>query len=104
MDYFLGMSVDDTGKEVRLSQSHYVQRIIDSRCGYSDLSEVDTPMAEGLSITKDPDDELFEDFDMRSKIGSLMFAMVCTRPDICYAVSYLARFTTHPSRAVCNAG
>jgi len=104
VDYFLGMSVDDTGKEVRLSQSHYVQRIIDSRCGYSDLSEVDTPMAEGLSITKDPDDELFEDFDIRSKIGSLMFAMVCTRPDICYAVSYLARFTTHPSRAVCNAG
>ena len=103
VDYFLGMSVDDTGKEVRLSQSHYVQRIIDSRCGYSDLSEVDTPMAEGLSITKDPDDELFEDFDIRSKIGSLMFAMVCTRPDICYAVSYLARFTTHPSRAVCNA-
>jgi len=102
VDYFLGMSVDDTGKEVRLSQSHYVQKIID-RCGYSDLSEVDTPMAEGLSITKDPDDELFEDFDIRSKIGSLMFAMVCTRPDICYAVSYLARFTTHPSRAVCSA-
>ena len=63
VDYFLGMSVEDTGKEVRLSQSHYVQKIID-RCGYGDLSEVDTPMAEGLSITKDPDDELFEGFDI----------------------------------------
>ena len=32
-----------------------------------------------------------------------MFAMVCTRPDICWAVSYLARFTNHPSKEVCVA-
>ena len=102
VDYFLGMSVEDTGAEVRLCQSHYVQKIID-RYGYGDLSEVETPMAEGLTLTKDPNDVLFEDFDIRSKVGSLMFAMVCTRPDICYAVSYLARFAIHPSKEVCNA-
>jgi len=102
VDFFLGMSLEDTGREVSINQTHYIQKIID-RYGYGDLSEVDTPMAEGLSLTKNPDDQLYEDFDIRSKIGSLMFAMVCTRPDICYAVSYLARFTTHPSREVCTA-
>ena len=40
---------------------------------------------------------------MKSKIASLMFAAVCTRPDIAFAVSYLARFTNHPSQLVCQA-
>jgi hypothetical protein len=60
-------------------------------------------MIEKYQIDKDPDDEFYEDFDLRSKIGSLMFASVCTRPDISFAVGYLARFTNHPSKQVCNA-
>jgi hypothetical protein len=103
LEYFLGMSVTDTpGADLSLSQLHYVDKII-SRFGHDELSEVDTPMVEGLSLRRSPDDVLYENFDIRSKIGSLMFAMVCTRPDICYAVSYLARFTNHPSKEVCVA-
>ena len=29
-------------------------------------------------------------------IGSLMYAMVCTRPDIAHAVGVLSRYTSHP--------
>ena len=32
-----------------------------------------------------------------------MYAAINTRPDICQAVSYIARFTNHPSTAVCEA-
>ena len=103
LEYFLGMSVTDTpGADLSLSQLHYVEKII-TRFGYDELSEVDTPMVEGLSLRRNPDDVLYENFDIRSKIGSLMLAMVHTRPDICYAVSYLARFTNHPSKEVCVA-
>ena len=103
LDFFLGMSVDDTsGIDVKLSQFHYLEKIV-AKFGYNGLPEVATPMVEGLALVKNPDDFLYEDFDIRSKIGSLMYAMVCTRPDICYAVSYLARFTEHPSKEVCVA-
>ena len=27
---------------------------------------------------------------------------VCTRPDVMFAVSYIARFTNHPSKEVCK--
>ena len=36
-------------------------------------------------------------------IGSLMYAMYCTRPDIIFAVCKLSRFTSNPSVEYWNA-
>ena len=33
-----------------------------------------------------------------SAVGSLMYAMVCTRPDIGYAVEVVSRFMSNPAR------
>ena len=33
-----------------------------------------------------------------SAVGSLMYAMVCTRPDIAYAVGVVSRFLSNPGR------
>jgi len=63
----------------------------------------DTPMNEKTKLIKDSSDELFHDFDLKGKIGSLMYLSVCTRPDICYAVSSIARMSNHPSKEVCKA-
>ena len=32
-------------------------------------------------------------------VGSLMYAMMCTRPDICYAVGLVSRFQSNPGLA-----
>ena len=32
-----------------------------------------------------------------SAVGSLMYAMLCTRPDICFAVGMVSRFQSDPS-------
>jgi hypothetical protein len=29
-------------------------------------------------------------------VGSLMYAMLCTRPDICYAVNIVSRYQSNP--------
>ena len=34
-------------------------------------------------------------FPSASVVGSLMYAMLCTRPDICYAVSMVSRFQSN---------
>jgi hypothetical protein len=104
LDWYLGIGIQEVPEGIFLTQEKYVEKIAD-KYGYNFNVEdtIDTPMVDNLSIIKDPADELFNDFDMKSRIGSLMFASVCTRPDIAYAVSYLARYTTHPSKEVCKA-
>ena len=31
-----------------------------------------------------------------STVGSLMYAMLCTRPDICFAVGVMSRYQSNP--------
>ena len=33
-----------------------------------------------------------------SAVGSLMYAMLCTRPDICYSVGMVSRYQSNPGR------
>ena len=60
------------------------------------IKTLETPLKEKYAILKDPEDELFHNFKIKEKLGSLMFTAVSVRLDIAFAVSYIARFTTHP--------
>ena len=44
------------------------------------------------------DDEIFNQKDYASIIGSLRYATDCTRLDIAYAVGVLSKFTSKPSK------
>ena len=44
------------------------------------------------------DDEIFNQKDYASNIGSLRYATDCTRLDIAYVIEVLSRFTSKPSR------
>jgi hypothetical protein len=96
----LGVKFRDNGNSIFLDQSDYVKKLM---VKYNINGTANTPMIANLAISKDKEDVLDKDFNTNGKIGSLMYAAVSTRPDIMYAVSYIARFTNHPSKAVCNA-
>ena len=49
------------------------------------------------------DDEIFNQKDYASIIGSLHYATNCTRPDIACAIGVLSRFTSKPSKDHCLA-
>ena len=70
---------------------------------------VSTPLAAHfkLSVNQSPSNEA-EKLDMQrvpyaSAVGSLMYAMVCTRPDIAHAVGTVSRFLSNPGREHWNA-
>ena len=102
VDWYLGISIDDRGDYVCMSQKDYVDKMLQK---YEiDLTRTEeTPMNDKVKLIKNAQDELDHNFDIKGKIGSLMYLAVCTRPEIAYAVSVIARMSNHPSRTVCNA-
>ena len=91
----LGMDIwrDAEGNVLTLSQSRYAQKIID-RFGMSTARGIATPM--------DPAVDLYVDSPRTSEpyqsaIGSLMYLMVGTRPDLAFCVGRLAKFVSCPT-------
>ncbi|RVX09023.1 Retrovirus-related Pol polyprotein from transposon TNT 1-94 [Vitis vinifera] len=84
-----------------LSQKAYIDKVL-SRFGMSNCAPGDTPVAKGdkFSLHQCPKNELekkdMERFPYASAIGSLMYAQVCTRPDIAYIVGMLGRYLSNP--------
>ena len=59
---------------------------------------VSTPIATGTKLLKATDDnELVEQKQYQSMVGSQMYAMLCTRPDIAYGVSQVSQYNSNPS-------
>lgn len=60
-----------------------------------------TPLGAHLNLTKEQSPKTNEDkvtmdkVPYASAVGSLMYAMVCTRPDIAYAVGVVSRFMSN---------
>ena len=87
----------------QLSQAKYIGRIL-KRFNMSDAKAVSTPLASRFLLSKDqsPKTEEEEGFMAKvpyaSAIRSLMYAMVCTRPDIAYAMGSVSRFMTNPEK------
>ena len=71
----------------------------------SDAKPVSTPLASHFHLSKDQSPETEEEREFMAKvpyasaIGSLMYAMVCTKPDIGYAVGVVSRFMSNPGKA-----
>jgi hypothetical protein len=101
-DWYLGLAIEHGDGSVFIHQKDYVNKMLEKYDLADEKPEL-TPMIDKYVIVKDINDELFEEFDIRGKIGSLMYLAVCSRPDIAFAVCYLARFITHPSSKVCIA-
>ena len=79
--------------EVYIGQTKYVQEVLE-RFEWTEGKEYCTPLAvnHGLRAFQEGDEVHPDQERYPELIGSLMYLMVCTRPDIAHAVSVLARF------------
>ena len=84
-----------------LSQKGYIEKVL-KRFGMQNSKPGDTPVAKGdkFSLNQCPKNDLevkeMQKIPYASAVGSLMYAQVCTRPDIAYIVGMLGRYLSNP--------
>ncbi|CAM8882858.1 unnamed protein product [Rhodiola kirilowii] len=92
-DVILGIKITRTSDGFVLSQSHYVDKILD-KFGKESQGVCWTPIEMTQHLSKNKGDSISQ-LEYSKVIGSLMYLMNCTRPDIAYTVSRLARYTSN---------
>lgn len=94
VDMILGIKVRKNSGGYSLSQTHYVDKIVSK---FSDLNfkESNSPYDTSVKLEENSG-RAIDQLKYASAIGSLMYAMHCTRPDIAFAVCKLSRYTSNP--------
>ncbi|CAI7787791.1 unnamed protein product [Closterium sp. NIES-53] len=91
---YLGLRItrDRAQCTITLTQSHMVQQVL-QRFGFTYSSPQSTPLSNSHSLSAPPSDESVEPSGPYPElVGWLMYLMTCTRPDLAYPLSLLARY------------
>ncbi|KAL5863382.1 hypothetical protein ACOSQ3_000896 [Xanthoceras sorbifolium] len=101
----LGMRItrNRQNRRIWLSQERYVEKVLE-RFNMSKAKSVSSPLASHFKLNASQCPSSKEEKSEMSKVpyasvvGSLMYAMVCTRPDIAHAVGVVSRFLSNPGK------
>ena len=92
------MCITCKGRAIHLDQCTYLQKVVE-RCGMQNAKTASTPLPAGYYAAKNTEPV---DTELRSRfqtvIGSLLYLMLGTRPDIAFAVTHLSRHAANPSQ------
>ena len=103
--YILGIKIyrDRSRRLLGLSQSTYIDKVL-SRFNMQNSKRGFLPMSHGVHLSKamcprtQAEKDKMDKVPYASAIGSIMYAMICTRPDIAYAVSMTSRYQASPGK------
>ncbi|CAI7817997.1 unnamed protein product [Closterium sp. NIES-53] len=91
---YLGLQItrDRAQRTITLTHSHMVHQVL-QRFGFQYSSPQPTPLSTNHSLSAPPSDESVEPSGPYPELVScLMYLMTCTRPDLAYSLSLLARY------------
>ena len=95
--FLLGLGITYTTEGIVLTQELYIGTIL-SRFGMENSNTISTPLPKAITLTKgtmeQPKDQVTT---YQSMIGSLMYLVTGTRPDLAYTISFLAQFSSYPT-------
>jgi Reverse transcriptase (RNA-dependent DNA polymerase)/gag-polypeptide of LTR copia-type/Integrase core domain/GAG-pre-integrase domain/Zinc knuckle len=106
LHWLLGIEIhrDREARTISLSQRSYIESIV-RRYGFEDLKPISTPMDPNvkLSTTQNPSTgaqyAAMRHIPYREAVGSSMYAMLGTRPDIAFANTVVSKFSGNPGMA-----
>ena len=95
--FLLGLHITYTSDGIALTQERYIGNIL-SRFGRENLNTVSIPLPKGITLTKGIMEQPKEQLTTyQSMIGSLMYLVTGTRPDLAYTISFVAQFSSCPT-------
>jgi len=95
VDTILGIKVKKHSSSYALNQSHYIEKMLD-KFKHLNIKEANTPFDFSMKLN-DYCDKAVAQLEYASAIGSLMYVMYCTRPDIAFVICKLSRYTSKPN-------
>ncbi|KAJ9535627.1 hypothetical protein OSB04_un001233 [Centaurea solstitialis] len=101
--YILGIKIyrNRSKRLIGLSQSTYIDKIL-KKIRMDKSKKGFIPMQHGIVLSKtqcpvsSQDQDRMKSVPYASAIGSIMYAMLCTRPDVAYSVSVTSRYQQNP--------
>eukprot|EP00882_Tetradesmus_deserticola_P020794 GHRQ01022471.1.p1 GENE.GHRQ01022471.1~~GHRQ01022471.1.p1 ORF type:complete len:384 (+),score=60.15 GHRQ01022471.1:381-1532(+) len=97
-NHYLGINIirDRGSGTIKLSQELMITKMIE-QYGQTDARTLTTPLSPSIKLSAGEGDPLdTATYPYSQLVGKLMYLMVCTRPDIAYAVGALARYMSKP--------
>ena len=94
-DTILGIKVKKHSKGYAFCQSHYIEKML-LKYKHFNVKEVYTPFDSNYKLVENTGRAIAQ-LEFASAIGSMMYAIHCTRPDIAFAVNRLSRNISNPS-------
>lgn len=95
LNYFLGLHIERTNEGLVINQIQYLKNLL-KRFNMEEAYPTTNPMEIKLNLSTQMDN-IACDKPYKQLIGCIMYAMIGTRPDLCYSVSYFSRFQSHPT-------
>lgn len=107
LQWYLGLRFNSNKSGISIDQNLYIKQKLEkfsSFIGQPDLKCSAPLPANVASIIEEAatSTEIEPNFPYRQMVGSLMYAMVGTRFDICYAVSVVSQFLQAPKKVHCD--
>ncbi|GKE21616.1 zinc finger, CCHC-type containing protein [Tanacetum coccineum] len=94
-DVILGIRIKRESNEIAISQSHYIEKVL-KKFNYFDRTLVSTPMDTSEKLMPN-NGQAVSQLEYSKVVGYLMYAMICTRPDIAFVMGKLSRYISNPS-------
>ena len=104
--YILGIRIyrDRSRRLIGLSQSTYLDKVL-KKFNMESSKKGFLPMSHGVKLSKTQcplttdERSRMNAIPYASAVGSIMYAMICTRPDVSYALSCVSRYQADPGES-----